>query len=734
MLWRAPCDEYDMLHKSYRISWRTPTVLRFNPGKYRVLTAAIALFLIMQAGLFALDLVVSAQVRTDATYERLASRQTLLLQIIYEAALHVGEGTLPAGLREEQTALLDKTATNFDRTLSAFTQGGNASGKRDNEVYIEAITTPQAQAILLEAKALWSPLVETIHGVTRQTSPAEEAARELSLRVVEAQPDLLRLMTRLAALMDETAETNLATLNLAKIVTLVLAALNFLVILFYLIAHLRRNDQELERARKETEDILRTTQEGLFLLDPQYVIGTQHSRILERVIGTADFAGANFFSLLQPMVTEKTLATAREYLDLLFKHDVKEKLVTDLNPLNCVQIIYGQGSGNPETRYLEFGFNRVKEAGTITHLLVTVNDITHRINLEHSLKETEARTRDQISMLIEILQIEPAALQQFLRTARDGLQQMNHLLQMQESGLEARGSKVHALFRQTHRVKGDAAALGLKNIGAAFERLEDTLTGMHERHNLTGEDFLPIAVQVKGLYEQIDAIEALVTQISQTRGIVTVEPAREPQHPGAGQLPCVQRWRAFAAEIAQRQGNAVELAYNGPDVESLPAVLQDAITTLVNQFIRNAVVHGIEPRDERVRLNKPEAGRLSIYLSQRDDGGIDLGFRDDGRGISVERVRRAAIEKGRLTAEEAATWEPRRIIGLIFAPGMSTRQSIDGDAGRGAGLDAVREIVARLGGNIRIGTTTNEYCHFRISLSAPAATPEPEADSAGGAP
>lgn len=709
-------------------------MLRFNPGKYRVLTAAVALFLIMQAGLFALDLVVSAQVRTDATYERLASRQTLLLQIIYEAALHVGEGALPAGLRDEQTVLLDKTATNFDRTLTAFTQGGHAIGKRDNEVFIEAITTPQAQAILLEAKALWSPLVETIHGVTRQTSPSEEAARELSLRVVEAQPDLLRLMTRLATLMDETAEKNLATLNLAKIVTLVLAALNFLVILFYLIAHLRRNDQELERARKETEDILRTTQEGLFLLDTQYMIGTQHSRILERIIGTADFAGANFFSLLQPMVTEKTLMTAREYLDLLFKHDVKEKLVTDLNPLNCVQIIYGQGSGNPETRYLEFGFNRVKEAGKITHLLVTVNDITHRINLERSLKETEARTRDQIGMLIEILQIEPAALQQFLRTARDGLQQMNHLLQMQESGLEARGSKVHALFRQSHRIKGDAAALGLKNIGAAFERLEDTLTGMHERHNLTGEDFLPIAVQVKGLYEQIDAIEALVTQISQTRGIVTVEPAREPQHPGAGQLPCVQRWRAFAADIAQRQGNVVELAYNGPDVESLPAALQDAITTLVNQFIRNAVVHGIEPRDERVRLNKPEAGRLSIYLSQRDDGGIDLGFRDDGRGISVERVRRAAIEKGRLTAEEAAAWEPRRIIGLIFEPGMSTRQSIDGDAGRGAGLDAVREIVTRLGGNIRIGTTTNEYCHFRISLSAPPATPEPEAASAGGAP
>lgn len=695
-------------------------MLRFNPGKYRALTSTIALFLILQAGLFALDLVVSAQIRNDATYERLASRQTLLLQIIYESALHVGEGALPAGLREEQTALLDKTATNFDRTLMAFTQGGNAIGKRDSEVFVDAIDTPQAQAILLEAQALWVPLAETIHGVTRQASPSESEAKELALRVIEAQPNLFRLMTRLATLMDETAKNNAAKLQTAKIVTLALAAINFLVILFYLIAHLRRNDQELERAQKETADILRTTQEGLFLLDPQYAIGTQHSRVLEGIIGTAEFAGVNFFTLLQPMVTEKTLVTAREYLDLLFKHDVKEKLVTDLNPLNCVQILYGQGSGKPETRYLEFGFNRVKEGKRITHLLVTVNDITQRINLERSLKETEARTRDQISMLIEIIQIEPAALSQFLRVAREGLQNMNELLQKQETGLQARGSKVHALFRQTHRIKGDAAGLGLKNIAAAFEHLEDTLTGMHERHNLTGEDFLPIAVQVKALYEQIGAIEQLIAQISQARGIVTIESPRMPQDPGAEQLPFVQRWRNFANEIATRQGNAVEVAYNGLDIAGLPTPLQDAVNTLVNQFIRNAVVHGIESADERKHLNKPVAGRLSIYISRRDDGGIDLGFRDDGRGISVERIRQAAIDKGRLTAEEAAALEPRRVIGLIFEPGMSTRQAVDGDAGRGAGLDAVRDIVTRMGGNIRIGTTVNEYCHFRISLSPPA--------------
>lgn len=691
----------------------------FSFGKYRTLALAIALFILLQGGVFVIDNIISRQLQDDAVYERLASRQFAVhLQVIGDSLLLLKGDTLSPSARTERVKLLERTASLFGRTLEVFTSGGSTISKRDIEVQVAALGHPRAQEILRDANLQWVPVATAIGQLARSVEETQFA--ELAQHTLAALPPLRKQMTELAVLMDEAAAERAALLQLAKVAALSLAAINFLAILYYLVVHLRRSDQALERAQKETADILRTTQEGLFLLDPEYHIGMQHSRVLEGILGTSQFAGANFFGLLQPMVSDKTLTTAREYLELLFKHDVKEKLVGDLNPLNCVQILHGQDSGKPETRFLEFGFNRVKEAGRITHLLVTVNDITQRINLERSLKETEARARDQMSMLIDILQIEPAALQQFMRTARDGLQNMNQLLQMQETGLEARGSKVHALFRQSHRIKGDAAAVGLKNIAAAFERLEDTLTGMHERHNLTGEDFLPIAVQVKGLYEQIEAIDALVTQISQVRGIVTVEPPRELHSPGAAQLPFVQRWRSFAGEIAARQGNVVEFSYDGIDISTLPTSLHDTVNTIVNQFIRNAVAHGIEPPAERRRLNKPEAGRLAVYISRREDGGIDLGFRDDGRGISVEQIRQSAVEKGRLSAEEAASWEPRRIIGLIFESGMSTRQAIDGDAGRGAGLDAVREIVARMGGNIRIGTTVNEYCHFRISFAAPA--------------
>lgn len=700
-----------------------------NLGKYRTIAVAIAMFLVLDLGVLGLNFVISSEIAKDAVNINLAGRQRMLSQRIAKASLQLKDriaaasSQAPEPKEPGELTELAQAATIFDRTLAAFTQGGSTLSGTGSEIVIAALEDAEAQAILLDARTVWTPLAELIRDLARQAAP--EAVEALARRAGQDNLKLLKLMNDLTTQVEALASAKASRLRMVQVTGISLATLNFIIIMFHFIGHLRRNDQKLERAQKETADILRTTQEGLFLLDPQYIIGSQHSRVLEGIIGTGEFSGKNFFALLQPMVTERTQATAREYLELLFKHDVKEKLVTDLNPLNCVQILYGQGTGKPETRYLEFGFNRVKEGKRITHLLVTVNDITQRVNLERSLKETEARTRDQIGMLIEILQIEPAALRQFLRTAREGLQNMNELLQRQETGLDARGSKVHALFRQSHRIKGDAAALGLKNIAAAFEHIEDTLTGMHERHHLTGEDFLPIAVQIKGLYEQIEAIETLIAQISQARGSITVEPPRQPDNPGATQLPFVQRWRNFANEIATRQGNIVEVDYDGIDIGTLPTVLHDAANTLVNQFIRNAVAHGIESPEARKRLNKPERGRMSIHISRREDGGIDLGFRDDGRGISVERVRQSAVAKGRLTAEEAAAWEPRRVIGLIFEPGMSTRQTVDGDAGRGAGLDTVREIVTRMGGNIRLGTTANEYCHFRINLAAaPNLTPE----------
>ena len=685
-------------------------------GKYRSIVISIALFLLLDLSVLVLNFVISSEIAGDALNVNLAGRQRMLSQRIAKVSLQIETRAATGMPFASEVKELQQAYATFDSTLSAFMSGGITASGGGLPVRVERIDDARAQEILSQANAVWSPYGATIKETLDkgETTPAATAA--MARQAEAANLRLLTLMNDLTSRVEQLSASKATRLRAVQIAGITLATLNFLIILFHFLRHLRESDRQIERAKRETDNILQTTQEGLFLLDPEGHIGAQHSRALNEIIITAGLAGRNFLDILKPMVTEKTLATTREYLKLLLKAEVKEKLISRLNPLDCVEINLMHATGVSETRFLQFAFNRVMEGGQITHLLVTANDISRRIRLEHELKATEERAKGQMGMLVEILQADPADMHRFLQAASDGLQFINgQLMDQREGRLD---EKVNAIYRITHRLKGDAAMLGQAMLANEFHTLEDILNRLREQRPRSGEDFLPVTVHLKSLFEALETVGSAVTRIAQMRGVVTVEPPRPQHDPAAAEQQAVRQWQTFATQIAQRQGKQAEISYNGIDLQNLAPALQTGIGSIVTQFIRNAVVHGIEPPAERRQHGKPEAGRLSVYVSQRDDGGVDLSFRDDGQGISVNKVRAAAVRAGCLSAEEAAALDPRRIAALIFEPGLTTRENVDEDAGQGAGLDAVKDLVTRLGGNLRIGSTPGEYCHFRISFAA----------------
>ena len=685
-------------------------------GKYRTIVISIALFLIFDLGVLVLNFFISSEIASDAVNVNLAGRQRMLTQRTAKLTLQLENRAAAGSGQATEMKELIAAFSLFDRTLAAFEQGGETAGGDGQPIHIAAVDDPVARTVLAEARRLWDPYQASIAAVIERGRADPETASELVRQAETANLPLLKLMNDLTTRVEELAASKATTLRAVQVAGISLATANFLIILFHFIRHLRESDRELERARRETDDILRTTQDGLFLLDGEGRIGSQFSSSLTRVLGTSQLAGRSFYEIISPAVTPKTLDTTREYIDLLLRHDVKEKLVVSLNPLECVEVNLAQGPGEAEVRYLQFGFNRVFEAGQVTHLLVTANDITRNVLLERELKASEERAKGQMGLLVEILQVEPATMNQFLRSAQDGLQHINRQLREQGSAREVGKETINSIYRIAHRVKGDASALGLTGLATSLHSLEDILSGLRERPALAGEDFLPVTVRVKGLFEEIEALYQAAGRVAQIRGVVSVEAPRPQHDPGVQALPFVQRWQAFAARLATEHDRRVELGYHGIDAETLPDPLRDALNSMVNQFIRNAIVHGIEDRVTRRLRGKPETGRLSVYLSSREDGGVDLSFRDDGEGISVAKVREAAVRAGRLSKEEAAAMDSRRVVGLIFEPGLSTRDSVDEDGGRGAGLDTVKALVMQLGGQIRIGSTPGEYCHFRLSL------------------
>ncbi|MEW6046746.1 MAG: chemotaxis protein CheA, partial [Bacillota bacterium] len=177
------------------------------------------------------------------------------------------------------------------------------------------------------------------------------------------------------------------------------------------------------------------------------------------------------------------------------------------------------------------------------------------------------------------------------------------------------------------------------------------------------------------------------------------------------------RFPRAVRDLARRFGKQVTLVVDGEETE-LDRTIVNEIGDPLLHLIRNAVDHGIEPPAERERLGKPRAGR--IRLSAHHEGNhVVIELEDDGRGLDVERIRRKAVENGRLSPEEAQKATPEQLLQLIFEPGFSTADKVTDVSGRGVGMDAARAAVEALGGRIAVHTRPGRgtLCVLRLPLT-----------------
>lgn len=158
--------------------------------------------------------------------------------------------------------------------------------------------------------------------------------------------------------------------------------------------------------------------------------------------------------------------------------------------------------------------------------------------------------------------------------------------------------------------------------------------------------------------------------------------------------PLLQR---LVWDAARSDGKLARLEANLPDVRLETEAFQQVQVALV-QIVRNAVAHGLETRDERRRANKPEHGRIDVSVSLQGSS-VVFSCRDDGRGIDVPALRRAAIQQG-LSFDEAA--DDDAVLAEILALRTSTAAEVTEQSGRGVGLDVVRAAAARLGGSVTV--------------------------------
>ncbi|MDN5347532.1 MAG: two-component system, chemotaxis family, sensor kinase CheA [Clostridia bacterium] len=180
-----------------------------------------------------------------------------------------------------------------------------------------------------------------------------------------------------------------------------------------------------------------------------------------------------------------------------------------------------------------------------------------------------------------------------------------------------------------------------------------------------------------------------------------------------------ERFRRVIRELGQELGKKVQFKVSGEEVtidRNVAATLYEPLLHLV----RNALDHGLEGPEERIRSGKPEEGELLLKAERRGER-VVITVKDDGAGIDAEAVKRKAVGGGLITQEQADRMGFEEALQLIFIPGFSTREEASQVSGRGVGMDVVRETVERLGGKVMLhseqGAGTEVALELPISMS-----------------
>lgn len=681
-------------------------------GKYKSIIVSIALFLILDASVMILNFYISFEISEDAAGVNLAGRQRMLSQRMVKSLLDMDYSI--GNQVEQDLALkeLNATVNLFDETLKAFDKGGSATGADGVAVALNRVKSSDGVEAISDAKALWGPYKILLEDVV---SAKDEQSLSLALTAAVAygrqnNVTLLKQMNRLTVDLENFASSKAARLRWIQTIGISLAVINFFIILFHFLGQLKEGDRKLDVARRETEKIMDTVNEGLFLIDKDLKVASQHSTKLVTMFGREKLSGFTFESLLADMVSDKDLQTSKRFIALLFREDIKSNLISDLNPLKELEVNISEASGGFVNKFFRFEFDRAYDNGAVKNILVTVNDVTDKVQLSRELALAKEQTEQQLEVLTGIIHTNPIILKRFVSSCFGKFKDINRVLREPAKSDSTLRKKLNDIFVEIHNFKGEAGALGLESFETLAHMFETDIIALRAKGDITGDDFFSLVVQLDKLIRHAEMVQSLSEKLSAFSDT------------GAEQGKAVADQREWehlshlADTVAKRTDKKVELVTSGLTEVALSDPLKSLISDISVQCIRNAIFHGIETPQDRLESYKTELGRIDLRLAQASDGNIELTIRDDGQGFDFEAIRARAIETGKWSEQELESWDSKRLASLIFEPGFSTADVETLDAGRGVGMDVIRERISQFRGKIRISSRRGACTSFQISI------------------
>lgn len=713
-------------------------------ARYRTMTLSIIVFLLLIVAILAVNYYAVTQINRDTANIDTTSKMRDSIQAInknlFDLKLSYGEDPFSPHIQGALSSLKDNSDFITQR-IKLFQTEGSLNKKVDflPNIDIGPKSSVHEQAFFQRIVPEWKSYKPAIDNYLETATEYTSTSTPLELAVNQAQGSgvvIYDQINRLAVAIKQQADNRSKFLKLIQLLGLAAAIVYLFTFLFFILRKLRKSAEEAYAAQRETNSIMKTVNEGLFLVDKDYNIGSQYSSRLEEIVNQEEIAHKKLGELLDPMIPQSEAETVKEYIEQLYNPKVKERLIKDLNPLNELEVRSINKQGEFEYRYLNFNFTRVYEGSEIASILASVSDVSRAVKLEKQLEKERTQNDHQLAMLTDILSADERVMASFIRHSNEATNNINNILKKPGRRISDLRKKADDIFNYVHTLKDEAITLKMDNFVKMAETFEDKVSVLQNKRNLTGNDFLALTVELEALIEDTNKADKLLrrligerTKSEKQAGDIaetmaqTLDPAASEQATQAQAQPLdfsnkalAEYFNELTLSLAKKANK--NIAFRAVGFEHLEDVADiEKLKELITQLIHHAVFNGIETPETRSSQNKNAMGVVRVQVVEHDANTLRISVDDDGQGLDIGKLRTLAVEQGILSQEQVNNLSDSQAQRLILHPRLSLQPqaSTNGNV-ETVSMEGVRERVRELSGQVGILSEKGKYSRFVIQL------------------
>ena len=475
---------------------------------------------------------------------------------------------------------------------------------------------------------------------------------------------------------------------------------------------LTKHASDLQRSLEHSSIMQDNLKYGLFLVDENYIIQGAYSKALEKILSVPGLQGKSLLELFSSSLKAPEQEGFAYYLEMIIKETFDRDMLASINPINEFTYV---NNTTGEVKSLRTSFTVAEQGMGKAYILGIMEDITAETELEKQLLQAENLRESEMRSLFQVIQLDPGVLKDFVADAEYEFEIINEALKGKEPLPQETLVK---MYHSIHAVKSNALILNMESLSERMHKLESTIKELRksDKEIVDFDDSLGLILEFNDAMKEIDQLRTALSKIENFRIMSGGDKNQE-------RYVLVETLTRVCKETQKALGKKAKLVVDEIDEAVLDYGPRRAIKEILTQLIRNAVYHGFESPEERETLGKAPEGEIRLSIS-RNDNQIIIKLTDNGSGIDLDRVRKAA--KTQFVSRKANDEDypdESELIEAIFLPGFSTVDEADFHAGRGIGLNLVSERVKELSGNITATTAAGKGTTFVISipLEVPAA-------------